>query len=447
MPVTRSKTVTPAVSHSSRKRKAESISSDEIVVKHLKRRRVGEPTIASDQQWLKKAMEEFRSLKYPKLTDRYYKVELAKRYLPLFKRPTGDDAYFFDDPDKARRFLAESNVFDVPMFVRDGANYSVVDPESTTRPIEQMFDILLANPDETLEYDDEALPTADQFVKNRMGDVAKRFKQNESWVKFPLNFPDIPTHTLDHAVPSFIRTPACTVLHDLFRAQLDVNEEHVCDCLEPNIPNCGHEITRNEFFKLTTAWVYWQGTTMISEPGTITPPHWDKYGMPTHISCLEGEIGFAWLVRPTHGEHIRWACDEKNPTGPWAFKVLRAGDSLCMPSGTVHFVFRRPAGKQTLGFAGHVIRKQDLAAWSKTLDLELSIDAVDLNGENEAERHSEKSPHQLIVPPLMRQVRKLIKAVRSQGLESKFGGKKRLTEALKLVSKIEKKMVELDFRA
>ncbi|KAK5170187.1 uncharacterized protein LTR77_004773 [Saxophila tyrrhenica] len=308
----------------------------------------------------------------------------------------------------------------------------MLDPDSQEqRPIEQIFDILTSFPSDALEYVDESLPAPRRNQRATMAQMAQRFARTHTepmGVRFPLNFPDIPTRAPDNGVPSFLSSTSCTLLQDLLRAQLDVDEARICTCAAPPPPRCGHAISKRQFAALTTAWIYWQGgTTMLSEAGTVTAPHWDQYGLSTWISCLEGEIGLAWLVRPKNPEeHMRWLSDPGRPTARWAFKVLRPGDALYMPSGTVHFVFRRPSGGQTLGYSEHLVRRRHLVGWLRVVGLTLGREDVDLEG------------YGLVLPPLMRQVRVLVKAVKAQGLEEMYGGKERLGEALKLVGQVEK---------
>ena len=416
------------VSWAGRKRKADSSDlEDTVVVKKYRN-----PTAAGkkDRQWLARVMKEFEALQYAKTSDLYEKIERAKEYLSSFESPTHQDQYVFSSAEDARRLLIEQDALDVPVFVQNGTDTCTIDPEKHNRPIEQVF-AYFTNDQEWFEHHGQSHMDADESPTWTLQQITNRFRQHNGYVEFPLNFPDIATPFINKAQPAFVQSSSCTLLHDLLRGVLNVNEKDVG--AEPPKQRNRPYLTNDEMLTLTQAWQLWQGTTMLSEAGTITTAHFDEYSMPTWISCAEGEIGFAWLSHPTSNQRVQWKLKPAaKPTGRWVFRVLRPGDALYMPSGTVHFVLRRPRGKQTLGFAGHVLRNQDLKRWLATLSIELSAETQ--------LKDDDRAPYDLVLPPLLREVRVLIAAVRSAGHEARFGGEHKLAEALSLVGKVEEQV-------
>ena len=173
----------------------------------------------------------------------------------------------------------------------------------------------------------------------------------------------------DKCIPTFVQSTNCNLLRDILRFALDATDEDICtaNCTNPKLKNetsCQERMfSLSEFALLHDASKYWQGTIMIADAGALTFCHWDKFALGTWISCHEGEIGLGWLSHPSKAEHIAWQDDNKTLVGNWLFKVLRPGDAVYMPPGTVHMAFRRPLGQQTLGFAGHVLRRLEICPW------------------------------------------------------------------------------------
>lgn len=167
---------------------------------------------------------------------------------------------------------------------------------------------------------------------------------------------------------------------------------------------------------------------MLAEPGCITYPHWDKFSTSTWISCLEGEIGFGWLAEPSEEEKMAWLEDVAKPKGRYAFKVLRPGDAVYMPPGTIHFVFRRPGGGQTMGLASQMLRRADAVSWLQHLKIELEY------AQKEA---LEEAPYVHVVPAMVQGFFHLINSALGQGDYEKFGGRQRIEEMVELSSTID----------
>ncbi|QIW99391.1 hypothetical protein AMS68_004909 [Peltaster fructicola] len=75
-------------------------------------------------------------------------------------------------------------------------------------------------------------------------------------------------------------------------------------------------------------------------------------------------MGYGWLHKPTNVQRQKWL---KNPhkfsEAEWRYRVLRPGDTVYFPAGTVHFVYRHPNAGHTLAFGGHVLRCSTIVQW------------------------------------------------------------------------------------
>lgn len=102
---------------------------------------------------------------------------------------------------------------------------------------------------------------------------------------------------------------------------------------------------------------------LMSEGGHNTAPHMDSHGWSTWITIQEGHFGFGWLSRPTEKEQDAWMNDPLGYTGgKWRFVILKPGQTVFFPSGTIHFVFRLQE-EQTLALGGHVLQWTALDRW------------------------------------------------------------------------------------
>lgn len=435
MPTTRSQSAS-ALSCAGRKRKATAAAP--APTPPAKKTKM---TRSADATYLKRAIDEFSQQHAAlKKCRRRTVLENSLRYFRRFALPGPRDAHSPPTPDAARRLLASDAPLDRPVFVRDGANWSAIDPEAARRPVEQLFDFL-HDLDEEEEYKDDAGGRGGKFKAMSMAEMKTRFLERDAGAIPPLprNLPDLVNPMLDHGIPRFMQSAQCSLLPDILRRVLDCEADELCDCADAtgagagNAP-CGHKITRAEFATLHHTWRYWQGTVMLAEPGAITYPHWDKYSTSTWIACLEGEIGCGWLSDPSDEEKTSWLKDVARPAGRWLFKVLRPGDAVYMPPGTVHFVFRRPRGGQTMGFASQMLRRADTMAWLRHLRIELEAAVSD---------EIEDAPYELVVRGLMNGLLHLIRSAHKDD-SGKFGDEAQIRELFDAVEVIHNLVNQLD---
>ncbi|KAI3401714.1 hypothetical protein diail_9378 [Diaporthe ilicicola] len=163
----------------------------------------------------------------------------------------------------------------------------------------------------------------------------------------PWNILDLRSPLPPSILPSFLTGENCQLLPRIRDALL---EGHCAERIKA---------TKEEWNEWTELleWV------LMSEGGHNTAPHMDSHGWSTWITIQEGNFGFGWLARPTDEEQEEWMNDPLNYTGGnWRFVILKPGQTVFFPSGTVHFVFRLQA-QQTLALGGHLLQWTALERW------------------------------------------------------------------------------------
>jgi len=339
----------------------------------------------------------------------------------------GQDCHILSAVD-ARGLLAGDDQLDAPVFVANGSNTAcILEPGSQKRPVEQVLDWFV---DSSEWFEGRHSRTK----RPTLAEVRRRFAHNGA-VKSPWNLPDMAYPFPEPGRPHFVSSRQCNFLHDVIRYILDVTPNNICqeDC--PNRTQAGtccstQFLTMGEFGEIQQGWRHWQGTVMLAEAGALTGPHSDQWGMGTWISCLEGEFGFAWCRQPTDAIRDAILAGTDQPGGRWLYKVLRPDDSLYMPPGTPHAVFRLPRGKQTLGLAGHALRRPDLARWLHVLRVETEQALGD---------RSNRQPYPEVISGLVTGARHFFAQIRGDAAaEERYGGAESVGRAEKDLEGLEK---------
>ena len=110
---------------------------------------------------------------------------------------------------------------------------------------------------------------------------------------------------------------------------------------------------------------------LLSEGGNHTPMHVDPFGLATFITVQQGEIGFGWIVDATAQDYL----DIHKTVIPSALKekarymVLRPGQTVFMPPGTIHFIFRK-SDTPTLATGGHVLTWKSIVKWLRVMKMQ-----------------------------------------------------------------------------
>ncbi|KAL3589722.1 hypothetical protein FPOAC2_11898 [Fusarium poae] len=127
---------------------------------------------------------------------------------------------------------------------------------------------------------------------------------------------------------------------------------------------------------------------LLSEGGNHTGMHVDTHGLATFITVQQGEIGFGWIAHETpqdrldiHKEDIPDSLKQKA-----RYIILRPGETVYMPSGTIHFIFRRQA-IPTMATGGHILTWKSIPKWLSIMKMqELSEVAVEADVTKESTR-------------------------------------------------------------
>ncbi|KAL6923979.1 hypothetical protein FSST1_001253 [Fusarium sambucinum] len=127
---------------------------------------------------------------------------------------------------------------------------------------------------------------------------------------------------------------------------------------------------------------------LMSEGGNHTGMHVDTHGLATFITVQQGEIGFGWIAHDTPQDRLDIHKD-KIPDSlkrKARFIVLRPGETVYMPSGTIHFIFRRQA-IPTMATGGHILTWKSIPKWLSIMKMqELSQEPVEADVTKESTR-------------------------------------------------------------
>lgn len=326
----------------------------------------------------------------------------------------------------ARDLLESSATITAPIFVHGTLGFKWSDYSNTKSPITQLLE-WLPDPNEELPYLCQRCPKDSEMTDTAtVCDLIKTFGQATT-PRYPRNFVDIQSPLAYDTLPEFLRGPNCNLLTDIKRI-----------CLQADIP-AAHLSSGDRHLQpdlMDSHWRSYERLVMLSEPGSLTLPHWDDFGYATWLTCREGHIGFAWLSHPCETLLTEWRENEdtQHKKGRWLFKVLRQGDTVYIGPGTVHYVFRRPEGKATMAAAGSVLRRTDMSAW-----LTILLDQI-----KDAIRTRQTPNYSEVVPHLLKAVMHLLDVTQMphsseipQADSARVGGVDRVNTSARLVYEID----------
>lgn len=219
-----------------------------------------------------------------------------------------------------------------------------------TRPIAQLFGRM-----EDLTREVSVQIPSHNFEKpsyqtKSLAEIQERFL-SESPSPDPWNILDLRSPLPPMILPDFLTGENCQVLS---RIRDSLLEGHTAERTRANRDDW------NEWTDLLE-WV------LMSEGGHNTAPHMDSHGWSTWITIQEGNFGFGWLSRPTDKERNDWMTNPLEYTGGnWRFAILKPGQTVFFPSGTIHFVFRLH-DVQTLALGGHLLQWTALVRWVEVI--------------------------------------------------------------------------------
>lgn len=177
--------------------------------------------------------------------------------------------------------------------------------------------------------------------------VRQRFAADQPLHPKPWNLLELAAHYEDGLRPKFLNGEDCRLLTKL------------------KIPTAADHSRRKTYpvgFKEVEKWA------LLAQAGALTLPHQDSHGYSTYITVNVGLVGFGWLSSPTPEKRKEWnKKTQKFIEGTWRYVILKPGQTVYFPAGTVHFVFRLPAAGNSLAFGGHVLRCSNIVHWVRCL--------------------------------------------------------------------------------
>lgn len=254
--------------------------------------------------------------------------------------PTDTTAALFVEPQEAAEWLQPNKFYPGPIFTRNAQPVPLV---SVQRFLDEQYD-----DDVKVHVQDPSVKVAKNSPHVRqvtLRAVKERFAQGVT--DKPWNCLELATHFEDGLRPHFLNTEDCRLLTKL------------------KFPSSGDSASRNGYYP---GWKEIEKWALLAQSGALTEPHQDSHGYNTYITINEGIVGYGWLSNPTPQERAHWnACHDTFINGTWHYAILRPGQTVYFPSGTVHFVFRLPAAGPTLAFGGHVLRCSQIVQWMRTI--------------------------------------------------------------------------------
>lgn len=259
------------------------------------------------------------------------------------------------------------------------------------------------------QYDDEAkvwiqdpgtkvasdvLPTREITI----GKLKEHFRKDRT--STPFKCLELAAHVEDGIRPAFLNTEDCRLLTKL---------KH---------PSSDDQASRRGY---TPGWKEVEKWALLAKAGALIEPHQDSHGYSTYITVNQGVIGFGWLANPTPAQRDAWlASPDTFTAGEWRYAILRPGETVFFPAGTVHFVFRHASEGDTLAFGGRVLRCSQIVRWVRTL--------------LEERRTGEITNEDLSIsaPAYLGRVEKFVKQALKTGQAWKWGGEEAISEFLRL---------------
>lgn len=280
-------------------------------------------------------------------TNRYIHAILSKCKPPNTDIRNGPvDAGFLSGEEAAS--VIEKGGENIPLFTEGQQQFQWTD--STRRPIAQLFhrmEDLTREVSVQIPSHNFDLPS---YETKSLEDIRNRFLAGYT-SQDPWNVLDLRSPLPPAILPKFLTGENCQLLPRIRDALLE-----------------GHSAERTKASR--EEWNEWTDLlewVLMSEGGHNTAPHMDSHGWSTWITIQEGHFGFGWLARPTEKEQDTWMNDPLGYAGgKWRCAILKPGQTVFFPSGTIHFVFRLHE-EQTLALGGHLLQWTALERWVQVI--------------------------------------------------------------------------------
>jgi len=325
--------------------------------------------------------------------------------LQLAKPPAADEALFLTGEDASAQ-CENGEYFHGPIITE---NQQPLPLQTVTQFLDEFYDdkAKVWTQDPSFLVSRNATPVREITIAK----LKERFWQGVPKGAVPWNCLEMATHVEDGLRPAFLNNEDCRLLTKL------------------KIPSSGDFASRRGY---QPGWKEVEKWSLLAQGGALTEPHQDSHGYNTYITINQGTVGFGWLSNPTAEERLAWRKDpDVYAGGTWRCVVLRPGQTVFFPSGTVHFVFRLAALGDTLAFGGHVLRCSQIVRWAATM--------------------IEEAKHPLITNEEMTvsaaayldRVEKFVKQAKKQDQAERWGGKEAIEKFLALKKEFTKCMASV----
>lgn len=314
--------------------------------------------------------------------------------LELAKPPNTSEALFLSGDDAAKQVEC-GNYFSGPIITEDQQPLPL---QTTTQFLNEFYDDTVK-----VWIQDPAILLARNVPHAReipIGQLKQRFLQFTSKGKIPWNCLEMATHVEDGLRPSFLNNEDCRLLTKL------------------KLPSSGYSVSRRGY---EPGWKEVEKWALLAQGGALTEPHQDSHGYSTYITVNQGTMGLGWLSNPTAEERLAWRDKAATFTGGrWRYVVLRPGQTVFFPSGTVHFVFRLASLGDTLAFGGHVLRCSQIVRWIESML------------EEKTGRHITNEDLTVSALAYLERVEKFVNQARKTGQVERWGGAEAIDKFLQL---------------
>ncbi|KAI6768567.1 hypothetical protein HG531_010756 [Fusarium graminearum] len=251
----------------------------------------------------------------------------------------------------------ETGSSDIPIIV-DGDQSFLWDP--SPRVIQQLFNNgWIVNLDRQVSVQIPSLPTTGASCELKsLREVKTRFLKNiphdEPWNLLNLSNPLPPS-----VLPRFLAGPNCQLIQRVreWLVNYDSAERESLD------------LRKMKKWHAVTEWA------LLSEGGHNTGSHMDSHGMGTWITVQEGRIGFGYISPDRNFNWAAWRNDHSYHGHRARYVVLKAGQTVYFPPGTIHFVFRSRK-EQTFAIGGHVLQWSNILRFLHVLKEQETDDTV-----------------------------------------------------------------------
>jgi len=314
--------------------------------------------------------------------------------LQLVKPPTANEALFLTG-EEASAQCENGEYFHGPIITK---NQQPLPLQTVTQFLDEFYDdkAKVWTQDPSFLVSRNATPVREITIAK----LKDRFWQGISKGDVPWNCLEMATHVEDGLRPTFLNNEDCRLLTKL------------------KIPASGDFASRRGY---QPGWKEVEKWSLLAQGGALTEPHQDSHGYNTYITINQGTVGFGWLSNPTVEERLAWCkAPDKYAGGKWCCVILRPGQTVFFPSGTVHFVFRLAALGDTLAFGGHVLRCSQIVRWAETMIEEVK-DPLITNEEITVSAAA-----------YLERVEKFVKQAKKQDQAERWGGKEAIEKFLAL---------------